>query len=351
MDFDFNWILVPATLIFFGIWLLDKLVFKQYQQLKDKKQAALEADQNIQQQQQHFEQVKSKYPQLALSESVTNPDDPVDVTKARDQLSQAKGDAVRAHATHDAHKVNPIINWAYDFWPVLAVVLVVRSFLFEPFNIPSESMNPTLETGDFILVNKFAYGVRLPLINTKIIDTGAPEHGDVAVFRYPVDPSISYIKRIIGLPGDTISYQNGELFINGEKQFSQKGNEVNLPVHYQDASGQQQKIIVDAQQWVVNIASHRFITQYIKATQSDGLAQQFIQQYQQKAPLSLEQNWEVTVPEGEYFAMGDNRDQSADSRYWGFVPEANLTGKATYVWMHKAPGFNLPSFKRNGSIP
>lgn len=351
MDFDFNWILVPATLIFFGIWLLDKLVFKQYQQLKDKKQAALEADQNIHSQQQHFEQVKSKYPQLALSESVTNPDDPVDVTQARDQLSQAKGDAVRAHATHDAHKVNPIINWAYDFWPVLAVVLVVRSFLFEPFNIPSESMNPTLETGDFILVNKFAYGVRLPLINTKIIDTGAPEHGDVAVFRYPVDPSISYIKRIIGLPGDTISYQNGELFINGEKQFSQKGNEVNLPVHYQDASGQQQKIIVDAQQWVVNIASHRFITQYIKATQSDGIAQQFIQQYQQKAPLSLEQNWEVTVPEGEYFAMGDNRDQSADSRYWGFVPEANLTGKATYVWMHKAPGLNLPSFKRNGSIP
>lgn len=351
MDFDFNWILVPATLIFFGIWLLDKLVFKQYQQLKDKKQAALEADQNIHSQQQNFEQVKSKYPQLALSESVTNPDDPVDVTQARDQLSQAKGDAVRAHATHDAHKVNPIINWAYDFWPVLAVVLVVRSFLFEPFNIPSESMNPTLETGDFILVNKFAYGVRLPLINTKIIDTGAPEHGDVAVFRYPVDPSISYIKRIIGLPGDTISYQNGELFINGEKQFSQKGNEVNLPVHYQDASGQQQKIIVDAQQWVVNIASHRFITQYIKATQSDGIAQQFIQQYQQKAPLSLEQNWEVTVPKGEYFAMGDNRDQSADSRYWGFVPEANLTGKATYVWMHKAPGLNLPSFKRNGSIP
>ena len=266
-------------------------------------------------------------------------------------MSQAKGDAVRAHATHDAHQINPIINWAYDFWPVLAVVLVVRSFLFEPFNIPSESMNPTLETGDFILVNKFAYGVRLPLINTKIIDTGAPEHGDVAVFRYPVDPSISYIKRIIGLPGDTIAYQNGELFINGEKQFSQKGNAVDLPVHYQDASGQQQKIIVDAQQWVVNIASHRFITQYIKATQSDGIAQQFIQQYQQKAPLSLEQNWEVTVPEGEYFAMGDNRDQSADSRYWGFVPEANLTGKATYVWMHKAPGLNLPSFKRNGSIP
>lgn len=351
MDFDFNWILVPATLIFFGIWLLDKLVFKQYRQLKDKKQLAVQADQTIQTEQLHFEQIKAKYPQLTLTDTVSNPDEPAEVTQARDRLSQAKGDAVRAHATYDAHKINPLVNWAYDFWPVLAVVLVVRSFLFEPFNIPSESMNPTLETGDFILVNKFAFGVRLPLLNTKILDTGEPEHGDVAVFRYPVDPSISYIKRIIGLPGDTIAFQNGELFINGEKQIWQAGNAVNLPVNYLDESGQQQKMIVDAQQWVVNIASHRFITQYIKPEQSDALAQQFIAEYQQKAPLSLQQNWQVTVPEGQYFAMGDNRDQSADSRYWGLVPEANLTGKATYVWMHKAPGLHLPSFKRNGSIP
>ncbi|KAF7275991.1 hypothetical protein GWI33_011031, partial [Rhynchophorus ferrugineus] len=264
------------------------------------------------------EQLKSKYPQQVISDSISQSDEPLEVTSTRDHLSSIKSDAVRAHNDLNAHKINPIVNWAYDFWPVLAVVLVVRSFFFEPFNIPSESMNPTLETGDFILVNKFAYGVRLPLLNNKIIDIGEPQHGDVAVFRYPLKPSISYIKRIIGLPGDVIAYRNGELFINGEKQPHQLGAQVSLPVSDFDAQGQEQKIDVQAQQWVVNIAEHRFITQYIKTEQSDAPAQQFVDQYQQKVPLSLLQNWEVTVPEGQYFAMGDNRDQSADSRYWGF---------------------------------
>ena len=137
MDFDFNLILVPATLLFFGIWLLDKFVFKQ-------------------------------------------------------RAEKGRGNE------------NFIISWAYDFWPVLAVVLVLRSFFFEPFNIPSDSMVPTLETGDYILVNKYQYGVRLPITNTKILDIGEPKRGDVAVFRYPANPKISYIKRIIGLPGDKI---------------------------------------------------------------------------------------------------------------------------------------------------
>ena len=150
MDFDFNLILVPATLIFFGLWLLDKFVLKQ-------------------------------------------------------RATKGKGNE------------NVIISWAYDFWPVLAVVLVLRSFLFEPFNIPSDSMVPTLETGDYILVNKFQYGVRLPITNTKIIDIGEPQRGDVAVFRYPENPKISYIKRIIGLPGDHLEFNNGQLTINGKK--------------------------------------------------------------------------------------------------------------------------------------
>ena len=150
MDFDFNLILVPATLFFVAVWLLDKFVLKQRQ-------------------------------------------------------TKGKGNE------------NFIITWAYDFWPVLAVVLVLRSFLYEPFNIPSDSMVPTLETGDFILVNKFDYGVKLPIVNTKILDTGSPERGDVVVFRYPPQPTISYIKRVIGLPGDHIVYDHGQLTINGEK--------------------------------------------------------------------------------------------------------------------------------------
>src|SRR5690606_11458286 len=112
---------------------------------------------------------------------------------------------------------NFIITWAYDFWPVLTVVLILRSFLYEPFNIPSDSMVPTLETGDFILVNKFDYGVKLPIVNTKIIDTGHPERGDVAVFRYPPQSTISYIKHIIGLPGDHIVHDHGQVSINGQK--------------------------------------------------------------------------------------------------------------------------------------
>lgn len=347
MDFDFNWILVPATLVFFLIWLLDKLVFKQYAGLKQKKQAALQADQQVQQGQEAFEQLKPKYPELVISDTVSNPDEPIEVTQARDQLSQIKVDAVRSHDDLSNHKINLIVGWAYDFWPVLAVVLVVRSFFFEPFNIPSESMNPTLETGDFILVNKFAYGVRLPLLNYKIIDTGEPKHGDVAVFRYPLKPSISYIKRVIGLPNDRVSVRNGELFINGKKQPYQIGEQVGLPT----GEGNQQRVMVQAQQWVVNLGEHRFITQFIHQQQHDADAQALVSQYQQRGLLSLEQNWDITVPTGHYFVMGDNRDQSADSRYWGLVPEQNLTGKATYIWMHKMPGFNVPTFKRNGKIP
>lgn len=353
MDFDFNWILVPATLIFFGIWLLDKLVFKQHGALKQKKLHVVQADQNIQHAQAKFDQLKSKYPQLVISDAVAHVDEPSEITQARDQLSQTKVAAIHAHNDLNVHRVNPVISWAYDFWPVLAIVLVVRSFFYEPFNIPSESMNPTLETGDFILVNKYAYGIRLPLLNTKIIDSGEPEHGDVAVFRFPKNPNISFIKRVIGLPGDHIVFQNGVLFINGKKQSYQFGDQVNLAVEYNNAAGESQSIDLLAQQWVVNIGTHRFISQYIDPQQKDAIAQQFAQQYEAGTPLplSLHQNWEVTVPAGQYFTMGDNRDRSDDSRFWGFVPEKNLTGKATFIWMHKKPGWNIPTFKRNGSIP
>ena len=274
MDFDFNLILVPATLFFIAVWLLDKFVFKQ-------------------------------------------------------------------RATKGRGNENFIITWAYDFWPVLAVVMVLRSFLYEPFNIPSDSMVPTLETGDFILVNKFEYGVRLPIINSKIIDVGSPERGEVAVFRYPPQPSISYIKRIVGLPGDHIVYDHGQLSINGEKvtktpiQFSREKDSLDTPtsIYHQETLGTHTFTMRELEG--VNVARQAPFLNYVdngKYSAENGLY------------------WEVKVPEGHYFAMGDNRDQSADSRFWGFVPEENLTGRAFYIWMHKEPGFNLPSFNRNGKI-
>lgn len=274
MDFDFNLILVPATLFFIAVWLLDKFVLKQ-------------------------------------------------------------------RATKGRGNENFIITWAYDFWPVLAVVMVLRSFLYEPFNIPSDSMVPTLETGDFILVNKFEYGVRLPIINSKIIDVGSPERGEVAVFRYPPQPSISYIKRIVGLPGDHIVYDHGQLSINGEKvtktpiQFSREKDNLDTPtsIYHQETLGAHTFTMRELEG--VNVARQAPFLNYVdngKYSAENGLY------------------WEVKVPDGHYFAMGDNRDQSADSRFWGFVPEENLTGRAFYIWMHKEPGFNLPSFSRNGKI-
>ncbi|WP_445115473.1 signal peptidase I [Acinetobacter sp. WZC-1] len=279
MDFDFNLILVPATLLFFVLWLLDKLVFKQ-------------------------------------------------------RKTKGKGNE------------NFIITWAYDFWPVLAVVLVLRSFFFEPFNIPSESMVPTLEIGDYILVNKYQYGVRLPITNTKIIDVGEPQRGDVAVFRYPENPKISYIKRIIGLPGDHIEFDHGQLIINGKKieQVSAKFNRQKdmmatpEPVYYYETMGTHKHPVRLLQGQ--NILASAFNSGQIP----------FVAQATDRFVRSNGQAWEVTVPQGHYFAMGDNRDQSADSRFWGFVPEENLTGHAIYIWMHKEPGLNLPSFGRNGTI-
>lgn len=202
------------------------------------------------------------------------------------------------------------VDYARSFFPVLLVVLVVRSFIVEPFQIPSGSMRPTLKVGDFILVNKYAYGLRLPVINTKFLDVSEPERGDVMVFRFPEEPSVNFIKRVVGLPGDHIRYEGKQLYVNGEpvvKTLVEKGPE---------ASPRQLLLgetLGDAHHAIYN------------------------------NPLDPgPQMREIEVPEGQYFMMGDNRDHSNDSRYWGFVPEENIVGRAFAVWMHWDGG--LPSF-------
>jgi signal peptidase I len=193
-----------------------------------------------------------------------------------------------------------------SFFPILLIVLILRSFVAEPFRIPSGSMMPTLLHGDFILVNKFAYGMRMPVWHTKIFDTGSPQRGDVAVFRFPKNPSDDYIKRVIGLPGDRITYKDKTLFINGQ-QMGQVKNGI-----FQGTG---------ANSGMNGIA---ILHEDLETVAHDIL----LKQSRYNVP------GEFSVPENHYFVMGDNRDHSSDSRIWGFVPEENLVGRAFLVWMN-----------------
>jgi len=223
------------------------------------------------------------------------------------------------------------IEYSGSFFPVIALVFCLRSFLYEPFKIPSSSMVPTLQIGDLILVNKFAYGVRLPIINKKVIDIGSPQRGDVMVFRYPVDPSLDYIKRVVGVPGDKIVYKDKRLTING-KALSYQAlpdylDEERLSYSKQfseNLNGVQHKILNEERAPAFVGGPHEF-PQHERCTyDSEGFA--------------------CSVPAGHYFMMGDNRDNSLDSRYWGFVPDRNIVGKAFFVWM------NLGNLKRIGGV-
>jgi len=201
-----------------------------------------------------------------------------------------------------------LVEYSRSLFPVLLIVLVFRSFLFEPFKIPSGSMIPTLLVGDFIVVNKFSYGVRLPVLNKRIINIGSPQRGDVVVFRYPKNPSVNFIKRAVGLPGDTITYRGKQLFVNGEKVESKPAG--------------------------------RFQSSDIKCTTPAADAMLFNEQLGNANhkvllhDLGRSSNGQWVVPQGHYFMMGDNRDRSNDSRVWGFVPEENLLGRAVGIWLN-----------------
>ncbi|ETI58358.1 signal peptidase I [Marinomonas profundimaris] len=208
-----------------------------------------------------------------------------------------------------------------SYFIIIAVIFGLRSFVVEPFQIPSGSMLPTLKIGDFILVNKFDYGLRLPVLNTTIIPTTEPKRGDVVVFKYPLDPSLNYIKRLVGLPGDKVSYHNKELTVNGEqvsKEFLAK-----LPI---SLNPNQEPVELFNEN--LNGVQHDIYNSF-RFTPHEG-------------------DW--VVPKGHYFVMGDNRDNSADSRFWGFVPDENMKGRAFYVWLHWDEFFSIPSFKNNGLI-
>ena len=215
-----------------------------------------------------------------------------------------------------------VVEYARSFFPIFLIVLILRSFIFEPFRIPSASMMPTLLIGDFILVNKYDYGIRLPVLNTKIISNHTPKRGDVIVFRYPEDPSIPFIKRVIGVPGDVLKYDNKVLYING------------IPMKQTDigkftgvGSG---KVMdgVELKEELLGKVDHEILVD----------------------PYRFSGTIEVAVPKGKYFVMGDNRDNSKDSRYWGFVPDNNLIGHAFLIWMNWDLKNGGIDWKRIGTI-
>ena len=223
------------------------------------------------------------------------------------------------------------LDWTAGLFPVIAAVFLLRSFLFEPFKIPSGSMIPTLLVGDLILVNKFTYGVRLPVIHTKVTDGTPPQRGDVMVFRYPPQPNLDYIKRVVGVPGDEVAYINKRLTINGQvietsaqPDFFDE-NAMRYFKQFEEQLGEHQ---------------HRLLNNPNVPAFVQG-ASNFT--YRDNCRYSVE-GVVCKVPEGHFFMMGDNRDNSLDSRYWGFVPEANIVGKAFFVWM------NFGSLKRIGSF-
>ena len=225
-----------------------------------------------------------------------------------------------------------VVDMARAFFPVIVVVFLIRSFWVEPFKIPSGSMKPTLLVGDFILVNKYTYGIRLPVLNRKIVEIDPIRRGDVVVFRYPADPSVDYIKRVVGLPGDKVAYRGKRLTINGEQVAVQATgfytdaelNYLRLPTFLEKLGEKSHQMMIVPSQPPVDLAQ--------------------VKQFAQRGNCEYnDDGFSCTVPEGKYFMMGDNRDQSSDSRYWGFVPDDHIKGRAFLVWM------NFGDLKRIGN--
>lgn len=223
------------------------------------------------------------------------------------------------------------VEYGKSLFPVLALVFVLRSFLFEPFQIPSGSMIPTLQVGDFILVNKFSYGIRFPVLDVKLIPVGDPQPGDVMVFKYPEDPRINYIKRVVGVPGDVVTYSfDKRIYVNGE-------------VVEEQWQGEEPGSLGTSQLYNEQLGSHSY-------------------QVRKESRRRPEPTREWVVPEGHYFMLGDNRDNSKDSRYWndphiapeymGMVPDSYIVGKASLIWLSwpSPKSGNLPNFKRAGFI-
>ena len=306
MNIDFSLWLLILSVVSGLLWLIDAVVFAK---LRQRKVTAFLASRNV-----------SVGEFSAYVDSLDEDGKP----RTAAATEGAKPDPVRQKLLEQAlalHRESLPVEYAKSFFPILFAVLLLRSFLFEPFQIPTGSMIPTLNIGDFIVVNKFAYGLRLPVTGTRIVEIGEPRRGDVMVFIPPHDPNY-FIKRVIGLPGEHVRYADNTVYINGEP----------LP---QEEVGLIRELGMQHSRETVGGITHDIYT---------AASQRFPRVYDWLPPEG------AVIPEGHYFMMGDNRDNSSDSRYWGPVSEDRIVGKAVAVWMHKEQGLHLPSFSNNRLI-
>ncbi len=273
MNFDLELVLVIGTLLTGIIWLLDRLILQAGR------------------------------------------------ARAAHSRPPASAESLQAQAEARTHEDPWYVEYSKSFFPVLLIVLLLRAFVAEPFRIPSGSMMPTLLIGDFILVSKFAYDLRLPVLHTKLIETGDPERGDVVVFRYPENPSDDYIKRVIGLPGDRIGYYDKVLYINGKRAPQQP-----VGLYHGVGSGGAMNGALLLREKLEEV-THNILVE----------------------PNSPGMQAEYVVPQNRYFVMGDNRDNSNDSRFWGFVPDENLVGEAFMIWLNWDIDGSVFNFSRIGA--
>lgn len=301
LSLSFPAILLVLTVLTGLMWLLDKFHFAKARKAKANAAVA------------EYEAGAAKSVRAAMGQSAVD-----------EQVATLRKTAMQQPAW---------LDWTAGFFPVILAVFVLRSFIAEPFRIPSPSMEPTLRTGDFILVNKFTWGLRMPVYHTKLLEIGKPDRGDVIVFRYPLDENFDYIKRVVGVPGDVIEYVGKQLKINGQPASYQAKEDYGYV--YKDS------VLMNKQFAETKLQSAGASKTHAVLTLPNALG---LPDVKPKGCEAIEGGMKCTVPANSYFVMGDNRDNSEDSRYWGFVPERNIVGKAYFIWM------NFPGFNRFGSF-